>query len=184
MSGLDRNLRSWCENEGVRWRRELKLYAYDPLPARLLVQRLKIWVISPLEIPEIDESTLQCLLAEDAGWSALTLPVGEGKHLIIYNPTHAETRYEANIMHELAHLLLGHQPIRFHQLSVGLLVREYSVSNEEAATYLGGCLQIPARGLDRAFQRGMTIKEIAEHFGASLQMVRYRCNVTGHSLSV
>ncbi len=184
MSGLDKNLRRWCENEGVRWRRELKLYAYDPLPARLLVRRLEIRVISPLEIPEIDESILQRLLVEDAGWSALTLPVGEGRHLIIYNPTHAETRYEANVMHELAHLLLGHQPIRFHQISGGLLVREYRVTDEEAAKYLGGCLQIPARGLDWAFQRGMTIKEIAEHFGASLQMVRYRCNMTGHSLPV
>lgn len=184
MKGLDKNLRNWCENEGVRWRRELKLYAYDPLPARLLVQRLKIRVISPMEIPEIDESTIQCLLAEDAAWSALTLPVDEGKHLIIYNPTHAETRYESNVMHELAHLLLGHQPIRFHRLSGGFLVREYRITDEEAAKYLGGCLQIPARGLDWAFQRGMTIKEIAEHFGASLQMVRYRCNMTGHGLSV
>jgi|SRR5579884_410923 len=183
MKGLDSNLRNWCENEGVRWRRELKLYAYDPLPARLLAQYLKIPVISPLDIPGMDESTLQCLLAEDAGWSALTLPLDEGKHLIIYNPTHAETRYESNVMHELAHILLGHQSIRFHQLSRGLFVREYRVTDEEAAKYLGGCLQIPARGLDWAFQRNMSIKEIAEHFGASPQMVRYRCNMTGHEVS-
>jgi len=121
MRGLDRNLREWCENEGVRWRRELKLYAYDPLPARLLAQRMKILVISPMEIPEVDELILQCLLAENAGWSALTLPIDKGRHLIIYNPTHAATRYESNVMHELAHLLLGHRPIRFHQLSAGLL---------------------------------------------------------------
>ena len=179
MSALDGNIRSWCENEGIRWRKELKMYAYDPLPARRLAQLLKIQVISPVEIPGIDEPLLQCLLAEDAGWSALTLPIGEGKHLIIYNPTHAATRYESNVMHELAHLLLGHQPIRFHQLSGGLFVREYRVTDEKAAEYLGGCLQIPARGLDWAFQRGMTLQEIAEHFGASLQMVRYRCNMTG-----
>lgn len=183
MSGLDRNMRRWCENEGIRWRKELKMYAYDPLPARSLAQHLKIRVISPVEIPEIDESLLQCLLAEDAGWSALTLPIGEGKHLIIYNPTHAATRYESNVMHELAHLLLGHQPIRFHQLSGGLLVREYRVPDEDAAAYLGGCLQISSRGLDWAFQRGMTLQEIAEHFGASVQMVRYRCNMTGWKLT-
>lgn len=184
MRGVDKNLRNWCENEGVRWRRELKLYTYDPLPAQLVAQRLKIRVISPMEVPEIDKPTLQCLLAEDAGWSAVTLPLEEGRHLIIYNPTHAETRYESNVMHELAHLLLGHRPIHFHQLSGGLLVREYRAADEEAAKYLGGCLQIPARGLDWAFQRGMTVQEMAEHFGASLQMVRYRCNMTGHRLPV
>ncbi len=183
MGGLDRNMRIWCENEGVRWRKELKMYAYDPLPARHLAQHLKIQVVSPTEIPGIDEPLLQCLLAADAGWSALTLPIGEGRYLIIYNPTHGATRYESNVMHELAHLLLDHQPICFHQLSGGLLAREFRVADEEAAKYLGGCLQIPARGLDWAFQRGMTLREIAEHFGASLQMVRYRCNMTGWKLT-
>ena len=184
MSGLDRNMRNWCENEGIRWRKELKMYAYDPLPAQRLAQHLKIRVISPVDIPGIDEPLLQCLLAEDGGWSALTLPVGKGRHLIIYNPTHAVTRYESNVMHELAHLLLGHRPIRFHQISGGLFVREYRATDEQAAAYLGGCLQIPARGLDWAFQHGMTLQEIADHFGASLQMVQYRCNMTGHSWGV
>jgi Zn-dependent peptidase ImmA (M78 family) len=84
-------------------------------------------------------------------------------------------------MHELAHLLLGHQPIRFHQVSGTIPVREYRAADEKAAEYLGGCLQITARGLDWAFQRNMSLREIAKHFGASLQMVRYRCNMTGHS---
>lgn len=181
MDVSDRNMRSWCENEGVRWRKELKLYAYSPLPARLLAQHLKTQVFSPIEIPEVDKTALECLLAEDAGWSALTLPIGEGRHWIIYNPTHAPTRTESDLMHELAHLLLGHHPIRFHQLANGLLTREYRAADEEAAAYLGGCLQITDRGLDWAFQRDMTLQEMAEHFGASLQMVRFRCNMTGHN---
>jgi hypothetical protein len=179
MRGLEKSLRDWCENEGVRWRRELSLYAYDPLPAQRLAQHLEIPVLNPTEIPGIDEPTLRCLLEEDAGWSAIALPISAGKHLIIYNPTHAATRHESNVMHELAHLLLGHQPIRFHQVSGAIPVREYRVADEKAAEYLGGCLQITVRGLDWAFQRNMTHREIAEHFGASLQMVRYRCNMTG-----
>ena len=105
--------------------------------------------------------------------------MGEGKHLILYNPTHAHTRHESDIMHELSHLLFGHQPIRLRQIAEGLAVREYRVNDEKEAAYLGGCLQITAKGLDWAFQRGMAHNEIAEHFGASLQMVRYRCNMTG-----
>ncbi|GCE49825.1 uncharacterized protein DUF955 [Thermosporothrix hazakensis] len=180
MRGLDITIRKRCENEGIRLRKALQIHAYDPLPARRLAQYLKVPVISPLEIPGIDEQLIQILLADNAGWSALTLPLGKEKHLIIYNPNHASTRYESNIMHELAHLLLGHQPICFHQLSGGLLSREFRIADEQAAEYLGGCLQIPARGLDWAFQRGMTLQEIANHFGASLQMVRYRCNMTGY----
>jgi hypothetical protein len=181
MSSLERSLKDWCENEGVRWRRELKLYAYDPLPAQRLAQHLEIPVLNPTEIPGMDTQTLQHLLEEEAGWSALTVPVSQGKHLIIYNPTHAATRHESDVMHELSHLLLGHQPIRFHQVSGAIPVREYRNADEKAAEYLGGCLQITARGLNWAFQRSMTRQEIAEHFGASLQMVRYRCNMTGYS---
>src|SRR6266849_3852798 len=111
MRGLEKSLRDWCENEGVRWRRELRLYAYDPLPAQCLAQHLGIPLLSPTGIPGMDEQTLQCLLKAEAGWSAMALPISEGKHLIIYNPTHAPTRHESNVMHELAHLLLGHEPI-------------------------------------------------------------------------
>ncbi len=179
MRVLERSLRDWCENEGIRWRRELKMYAYDPLPSRRLAQHLEVPVLNPTEIPGIDKQTLRCLLEEEAGWSAIALPINEGKHLIIYNPTHATTRHESNVMHELAHLLLGHQPIRFHQVSGTIPVREYRTADEKAAEYLGGCLQITARGLDWAFQRNMAHCEIAEHFGASVQMVRYRCNMTG-----
>ncbi len=179
MRDLDRSCKDWCENEGIRWRRELKLYAYDPLPSRRLTEHLKIGVISPTKVPGIDEQTLQSLLREDAGWSGITLPIGEGRYLIIYNPTHASTRHESDVMHELSHLLFNHQPIRLRRIVGGLLVREYRTEDEKEAAYLGGCLQIPATGLDWAFQRGMTHNEIAEHFGASLQMVRYRCNITG-----
>lgn len=179
MTYLKRSVRDWCENEGIHWRRVLNLYAYDPLPSRRLAQHLKIAVISPTQVPGIDEQTLLCLLREDAGWSGITLPIGDGKHLILYNPTHAPTRHESDIMHELSHLLFGHQPIRLRQMAEGFAVREYRANDEKEAAYLGGCLQITARGLDWAFQRGMTHNEIAEHFGASLQLVRYRCNMTG-----
>jgi Predicted Zn peptidase len=182
MKVLDRKTIDWCENESIRVRRELKLYAYDPLPAQRLALHLNIPIMSPTEIPGVEEPTLQALLGEDAGWSAITVPIGEDKHLIIYNPTHATTRYESNVMHELAHLLLGHQPIRLRQLSGGLPTREYRVEDEKGAEYLGGSLQISAKGLDWAFQRGMTHQETAQHFGASLQMVRYRCNMTGRKL--
>ncbi|WP_420917182.1 ImmA/IrrE family metallo-endopeptidase [Dictyobacter halimunensis] len=181
MRGLERSLRDWCENEGVRWRRELGLYAYDPLPSQRLAQHLEIPVFSPTEIPGIEAQILQRLLEEESAWSAITLPVSQGKHIVIYNPTHATTRHESDVMHELAHLLLGHQPIRFHQVSGTIPVREYRTADEKAAEYLGGCLQITARGLDWAFQRNMTRREIAKHFGASSQMVRYRCNMTGYS---
>lgn len=100
------------------------LYAYDPLLAKQLAQHLDIRIVSPVELPDLDEQVLQVLLAKDAGWSALALPLEENKHWIIYNPTHAATRHESNVMHELAHIILGHQPIRFTLLAGSIHVRE------------------------------------------------------------
>ena len=129
MRGLNRSVKDWCEKEGIRWRRALNLYAYDPLPSRSLAQHLKIAVIGPTQVPGVDEQILLCSLREDAGWSGITLPIGEGKHLILYNPTHSLTRHESDIMHELSHLLFGHQPIRLRQIIEGLAVREYRVED-------------------------------------------------------
>lgn len=180
MKELDAAFKKWCEHEGARWRHTLGLYAYDPLPAKRLAAHLDIPIVSPTELNGLDEQTLRVLLAEDAGWSALALPVGEKKHWVIYNSTHAATRYESSIMHELAHLILGHELIHFNMLTGSTTMRQYRKIDERSADFLGGCLQITTTGLDWAFQRNMTHMEIAHHFGASIQMVRFRCNMTGH----
>jgi Zn-dependent peptidase ImmA (M78 family) len=78
-------------------------------------------------------------------------------------------------MHEIAHILLNHQPTRIG----GILVREYTKEYEEQAAYLGGCLQVPKKALQWAYQLEMTRKQVADRFGASLEMVRWRCNDTG-----
>ncbi|MBD0385780.1 MAG: ImmA/IrrE family metallo-endopeptidase [Nostoc sp. C3-bin3] len=51
-------------------------------------------------------------------------------------------------------------------------------NNEDEATYLGGCLQIPKRGLLWARQRNMLLPQIAAHYAAREAMVKFRSNVT------
>ncbi len=79
-------------------------------------------------------------------------------------------------MHELAHVLLKHAMVHFDP-ETGLPKRRQS--DEDEATYLGGCFQIPRRGLLWAVQRKMILPQIAAHFGASEEMVKFRSNVTG-----
>lgn len=78
-------------------------------------------------------------------------------------------------MHEIAHVLFNHKPVGFDSVT-GLPKRKQN--NEDEATYLGGCLQIPKRGLLWATQRKMLLPRIAAHFGASEAMVKFRGNVT------
>lgn len=184
---MDTAFRKRCEYEAVRWRRQLKsprkrgAYAYDPLPASDLATYLGLTIISPTELPDFDAKFIDQLLQKDPNsWSAVTIPVPGHKPIIIYNPSHSPARYESNIMHELAHLILKHTPVSIPQSSGFPILRQtFNAEDEKEAAYLGSCLQIPRRGLDWAIGRKMTQEQIADHFGASVQMVRYRCNMTG-----
>ena len=93
---------------------------------------------------------------------------------------HSPARQQANIHHEFAHFFLGHPLALFDAATqqVGA-----SPLHEKEASYLGSCLQIPQRGLAWASQRGWHEQQVAAHFGASLEMVRWRSNVTNIDLS-
>ena len=130
-------------------------------------------VSTPEKVPDADPELVAVLLNSDE-WSPAVIckiPLW-----IVHKPRHAPTRRESDLMHELAHILLRNRVIGFEP-KTGLPQRRDC--DEDEATYLGGCLQIPRRGLLWAVQRKMQLAQIAPHFGASEDMVRFRRNVTG-----
>lgn len=169
---LSAEFRQRCEAIATEQRSLLGVRAFEPLTAETLGVKLGATLFTPDRVPNLEPDQVALLLASD-GWSA-----GIIRHnllWIVYNPRHAPTRHESNLMHEIAHLLLNHRPVGFDPVT-GLPKRKQS--NEDEATFLGGCLQIPKRGLLWATQRKMLLPQIATHFGASEAMVRFRSNVT------
>ena len=71
-------------------------------------------------------------------------------------------------MHEFAHVILNHKMVSYNT-KTGFPQRRQQ--DEDEAVYLGGCLQIPRRGLLWAKQNRMTIVQVALHFDASKEMV-------------
>jgi Zn-dependent peptidase ImmA (M78 family) len=165
--------RQRCESIATERRNLLSLRAYDPLPAVVLAANLEAELLAPDQVKGIDSETATRMIACDT-WSAFILQ--QQPLQIVYHPLHSPARHESNLMHEFAHVLLNHTMVRFDPKS-GLPQRR--PRDEDEATYLGGCLQIPRRGLHWALQREMTIKQIAAHFGASQDMVRFRANTIG-----
>lgn len=83
-------------------------------------------------------------------------------------------------MHELAHFIRGHKPVQVGSVPwFPLPLREYREEDEDEAEWLGGCLQLPRVALEWSASRSMSHQQIADHFGASLKMARYRWNMTG-----
>jgi Zn-dependent peptidase ImmA (M78 family) len=138
-------------------------------------------MVEPQCIPGVTTDTITHLLGSAAqSWSAVTI-TAEDCRIIVYNPTHSSARLESDIMHELAHFIRNHVPSSFHQLpGLPFPLREYRKLDEDEAQWLGGCLQIPRAALLLVLRNGvMQDSELAVHFNASIEMVRYRRNATG-----
>ncbi|BAT56542.1 unknown protein [Nostoc sp. NIES-3756] len=170
---LSTEFRQKCEGIATEQRSLLKLRAFDPLLADMLAAQMNAKIVTPEQISSLDPCVVTVLLNSNQ-WSAGI--IHQNPLWIINNPRHTPVRRESNLMHEFGHLLLRHNIVRFDP-NTGLPQRRQS--DEDEATYLGGCLQIPRRGLLWAVQRQMTLKEIALHFHASEEMVQFRSNVTG-----
>ncbi|QIR36226.1 ImmA/IrrE family metallo-endopeptidase [Tolypothrix sp. PCC 7910] len=173
---LSPEFRQRCEAIATEQRSLLGVRAFEALPAETLATKLGATLLTPDQVPSLEAQQITLLLNSDQ-WSAAIIcysPI-----LIVCNPRHAATRRESNLMHEIAHLLLNHQPVGFDYVT-GQPKRQQN--NEDEATFLGGCLQIPKRGLLWAIQRKMFLPQIAAHFGASEAMVQFRSNVTGVSI--
>ena len=178
---MRRGFKKWCEEQAIHWRKELDLPVHVYLPARQLADRMLIDVFQPIDIPELAwKDANQLLQCDVSGWSAVTVST-DGCIIIIYNPNHSPARQEADIMHELAHIICGHSSISFKNIPwFPFPLREYRKADEEEAKWLGSCLQIPRDSLVWALNCGMTQHQaIAEHFVASVQMVQFRRNMTG-----
>jgi hypothetical protein len=165
--------RSRCEALAVDWRYRLGLQPYDSLPAETLLQALEGTAIPPDQVPNVSPEAVRQLLTHD-DWSAGI--VRAQPLLIIYHPGHSPGRHQADLMHEIAHVLLEHPMMRFSP-QTGLPL--WDSRHEDEAVYLGGCLQLPRLGLKWAVQRGYTCQQVAQHFGTSPKMVSFRSNVTG-----
>jgi hypothetical protein len=173
---LETAFKQRCEAIAVDWRHHFHLRPYDPLPAERLLKTLGGEALSPDQLPNVSLEGVRRLLAAD-DWSAGI--VRRNPLLIVYHPAHSPARHQSNLMHELSHVLLNHPMVGFSP-ETGLPLR--NARQEAEATYLGGCLQIPRLGLQWAVKRGFTCLQIAEHFGASESMVRFRSNISGVQL--
>jgi Zn-dependent peptidase ImmA (M78 family) len=174
-----RGFKTWCEQTAVQYRRELKIIDTAPLTAFQLADHLGVITRTPHDFAMLAEHVRQRLLTVHSDcWSAFTINTGM-RPLIVYNPTHSDARTSSNIMHELAHLILGHNPSKMFVSSTGLPIRTHDTEQEEEATWLSGCLLLPRVALVRIKSQSVREDRVAVEYGVSRNMLRYRFQVTG-----
>ncbi len=161
-------------------RAELHLGRSVPLPVDQVARNLGVRILEPSDIIGLSSLFLRTLLVDESDdWSAVT--VGEpGRAILIRNPSHSVGRTSSDIMHELAHLLIGHEPSRIvFSEDMFIALRSYDQLQEAEASWLSGCLLLPRPALLAIASSGATDAQACRKYDVSQQLLTYRRNVTG-----
>jgi hypothetical protein len=133
----------------------------------------------------LSESTVEQLLnAGKDDWSggAASIPLPDGRKLIILNPTHSKRRQNATLMEEISHVFLGHKPSRLaikrKDKNGKIVARDYNHEIEEEAYSTGAAALVPYLALKRYVEEGKSSTEIARHFGVSRALVEFRIKIS------
>ena len=172
-----RGFKTWCETVAHQKRRSLKVPSTAPLDPYLLAEDMGVAVIYVEQVPDLAPGTLDQLTKHDPdSWSAVTV-CWKNKYLIVMNSAHAKTRQSSSLMHELAHLIIGHKPARLDITPDGLMyLSTYDKTNEEEANWLSGasCFHVTPSCISDVW--GLTNEETAALYGCSTSMVLFRIN--------
>ena len=175
-----RGFKTWCETVATEKRRTLKVSSTAPLNPRLVAKDMRVAVRYIEQIPNLSPGTLEQLTLKDSdAWSAVTL-CHNSRYLVVLNSAHPKTREANTLMHELAHLIIGHKPARLDITQDGLMIlSSYDKQHEEEATWLAAALLLPRDVLLHIRRRRLSQQEAANLYGCSIQLVTYRMQTTG-----
>lgn len=175
---MRRGFKAEAERLAARLRMEMALPANARIDVQELARHLGVVVRSadelvPLsELKKLDEIQPGC-------FSAATIHLPNGKVVSVTNPLNdSDARRDSDLAHELAHVILEHQPSRVDKIGE-LTFFECDPEQEEEANWLAGCLLLPRPLLLSAARQGLTAEQIAEANSVSIQMARFRLNTSG-----
>lgn len=177
---LERGFKAWSERAAANVRRRLGLPSTEPIDPRRLAAHLRVRVVSPCDYPDLDPDIRSQLLDRDpSGWSAATLSVGDTA-IVVFNPMHSPGRQASDMIHELAHIMLEHDPATVVFSEDGqMATRTFNQRQEDEADWLGWTVLLPRAALVTARRRSLSVAAIAHAYGVSEKLVRYRLGVTG-----
>lgn len=180
MATLERGFKSWAERTASAVRAELKVESTAPLDPSRLSEHLGVTLLRPQDIQGLPEEIVVQLLERDPwGWSAATLELN-GTITVIFNPRKSAGRQASDIVHELAHLILGHDPAKVVFSQDGqLATRTFDQKQEDEANWLAWALLLPREALMSAVRSRMVSAQIAATYGVTETLVNFRLKMTG-----
>jgi Zn-dependent peptidase ImmA (M78 family) len=98
----------------------------------------------------------------------------------VVNDAHSETRTNSSLAHEIAHVILGHDPsMMFVMPQHDIAIRTHNKEQEDEANWLAGCIVLPRDALLHVRRLALSDDQICATYGVSPAMLRFRLNATG-----
>jgi hypothetical protein len=160
-----------AESICATWRRKLGATPTCQLDTTALVGQLGLPLVPLTDLArEAPREAYRLYTSDSSKFSAAAVCQGTQPLAIVYNDGHEPPRQRADIAHECAHLILGHQPTAVFD-DFGR--RQYPERLEAEASWLGPTLLVPRDGLICVLRQDPRLQAAAEHFDVSLPLVRY-----------
>jgi Zn-dependent peptidase ImmA (M78 family) len=171
-----RGFKARANRIAIDLRRDLGLRPASPMDPLNICEHFEIAVIPLSELRDADDADVgrHFLATETTAFSAITVCRGM-RRAIVHNDRHSIVRQRSNLMHEIAHALLGH---RATPLLAGDGERNFDQLIEAEAHFLGGCLLIPNEAARHIVMNGLQ-RTAAAAYGVSAKMLAYRLGVSG-----
>ncbi|TAN20936.1 MAG: ImmA/IrrE family metallo-endopeptidase [Acidobacteria bacterium] len=180
-----RGFKTWSEETAAHVRQALQIAMDAPLEPLRMAEYLSVPVLRPLDLSGLAPEVIGRLSASHReAWSAIT--VANGRHkLIVINPAHSQARQNSSLAHELAHIILDHEPsLMFMAPGSGAVLRTHNKEQEDEAGWLAGTLLLPRAALLKIRRRRLTNEEACTEYFVSAAMLRFRLNATGVNVQI
>jgi uncharacterized protein DUF955 len=178
---LRRGFHKEAEEYALEFRKELKLEDSDPLDPYVLAAHLEIPVRELLSDPAFSPELRVYFSGPGSDlFSAATVFDGPRAEIILNN-SHHPNRLRSSLMHEIAHVLLGHPP-RPPIIEGGC--RHFDHIREKEANDLGWTILVPKRAALRAVENFDTRADACAFFKVSRELLEYRirkCDSVRHA---
>ena len=174
---MRRGFKAEAERLSMRIRQQIGVSEEAPINVKDLARHLNVEVFSASDL--VSDTRLRQLEDEQPGaFSAATFHLPNGRMAAVYNPLVDPARTKSDITHELAHVLLDHK-VRDLQQIAGHTFLTCDPEQEEEANWLAGCLLLPRSLLLKEAYVGADAATIAQRYGVTLSMARFRLNTSG-----
>lgn len=172
---LRRGFRKEAEEYADEFRAELSLHPVAPLSGFRLAEHLEIPVVALSRLPGLPREILNYFCGDGQQLFSATTINDDSNNMIVHNDTHHPYRQNSNIMHEIAHILLGH-PSRPPFTGDGC--RNFDAVLEKEANELGFAILIPKRAALHIVESRVPIDSVCVEYGVSRKLLTYRIKIT------